>query len=638
MDMDSNVLIIASRIFRFLLAILIVVAVYEILLFGMIVEPSRNIIIRFDYFVWISTALVLIAGYLNLRFCRGYSYVSTSLLTLLGLAMVLFGRVSSAIYNLFDTRFQEPLIGMTYSVASLKLLTPLIPGSFLVAIASIIHSLLDRPIVFADAKPLDSAIASIYSWLRTIFSRHISLITVITIALTAFLFRFGVEFFCGSMVIGGDTPEYIAHLLDFIANPNPFRSSYWFGGYTNLPPLLDIILYIPGKLFDPITIFKIYPAAMYTILSISIYFLALHISRNRLGALVAATISIFYFLNIFNTYDYHRQHLGIVMMILSLLFLEKRYSIPSAIFLIASSLSHQVTGAVSIILSAIWLYRLVIDRRYRECILPITSLAISIALEIWYWRAPYTPNPYIGAAPPGFVVAPLYSEAPYVIVYLFAGIGFLLPLALMAIDIYRPLYTAIALLSLLAAGISPLIAPYTSATTWYRFFIVSTPILALLAGIVIARFGRIASIITIMVIIVSGIFYAYQPMYTEKLMSMLKERSVTPPGLICTDSIKAMEILPKIASEIGYNTLIIAYPEAARWLHIGLREPRNLIWIRNIDEGYICRVLNNTDKNNIIVVSWKPLQESICNGTAIARIITEAGIHTVYNISKTSQL
>ncbi len=67
----------------------------------------------------------------------------------------------------------------------------------------------------------------------------------------------------------------------------------------NLPLLLDIILYTPGKLFDPITIFKVYPAIMYAILTISIYFLMIQISRNRLGALIAASISIFYFLNIF---------------------------------------------------------------------------------------------------------------------------------------------------------------------------------------------------------------------------------------------------------------------------------------------------------------------------------------------------
>ena len=552
------------------------------------------------------------------------------------MVLVVFGRVSSAVYVLFGTRFQEPLIGMTYDVASLRLLSPLIPGVFSIAIASMIHSVLGRPIIVADARSLGDVVAGMCRWFRTVFSKRIGLVSVVAVVLTAFLFRFGVEFTCGSMVIGGDTPEYMAHLLDFTVNPNPFKPSYWFGGYINLPPLLDVILYIPGKLFDPATIFKVYPAVMYSILAVSVYFLAFQISRSRLGALIAATISIFYFLNVFNTYDFHRQHLGIVMMILSLLFLERGSTIPSFIFLIASSLAHQVTGVVSIILSATWLYKLVASKKYRESILPITSLLTSIVLEVWYWRKPYTPNPYIGAAPPGFVATTLYSQAPYVIAYLFAGIGFLLPLALIAIDKYKPLYTTMALLTLLAAGISPLIAPYTSVTAWYRFFIVSTPILALLAGIALARHGRTASTIALIVIVVTGLFYAYQPRYTGKLMSVLKERSVTPPGLMCADSVEAMEILPKIASKIGYNTLIIAYPEAARWLHIGLREPRNLIWTRNIDEDYICRTLNNTSKDNIIVVSWKKLPESLCNGSAIAKVIANAGVHTVYNISKTS--
>ncbi len=71
--------------------------VSEILVSDIVAKPSKNIAISFDYFVWISIALVLIAGYFDLRFCRGYSYISTSLLTLLGLSVAIFSRASSAI-------------------------------------------------------------------------------------------------------------------------------------------------------------------------------------------------------------------------------------------------------------------------------------------------------------------------------------------------------------------------------------------------------------------------------------------------------------------------------------------------------------------------------------------------------------
>ncbi len=92
---------------------------------------------------------------------------------------------------------------MTYSAISLKLFTPLIPGSPFVAIASIIHSILGRPIVFVNAKPLNNAIVDIYSWLIAIPSKYIDFTIIMSIALTAFLFRFDAEFVCRSMVIGG---------------------------------------------------------------------------------------------------------------------------------------------------------------------------------------------------------------------------------------------------------------------------------------------------------------------------------------------------------------------------------------------------------------------------------------------------
>lgn len=280
-----------------------------------------------------------------------------------------------------------------------------------------------------------------------------------------------------------------------------------------------------------------------------------------------------------------------------------------ALLLVGCAMSHEVTALFSAVLSlALALRSLASEGRDHPGFLAgLLGLLASIALEVWYWRRPYTPSEYLGSLPAGFVSYFDYQgTSAEVIGYLTAGFGLTLPLALLALFSLgsnggslggkgkgKGFYTKLGLATLLMAGTSPLIAPYTSATTWYRFLIGAAPIASTLAAVGASRAvrdGRFHAAYALLILI-TGLAFTYGSNATHQYVSALRE---FPYGMHPSPSdartLRDLEELvawlrdQRLAFELNPKCTVAAEPSIARWVHLAIRNPApgSLLWYNRI--------------------------------------------------------
>jgi hypothetical protein len=563
-----------------------------------LVESGFENWVVYDYSIWLAVFLVCLGVYSDLRLLAWrFSYLSTLLLGLCGAVMAVAGRAVSLLLNqaiYFPYRL-IPFFGSSYCYYGfLASLLSIVSGSILAFIALLLHSILGRPIVFHVSKSFGCAVeaardALLRAWGR--FWGH-EWLYLLAAFLFGFVYRFLPELIWWPWPLGGDTVEYMAHLMDFLERLDPFTSYHWMGSVRNCPPLLNMLLAPFGYAFGAWLTFKLYPSVAYGLLSLSSALVARRVFRlGGYGAFFTSAVTVLFVLNLRISWDYQRQLLGSVFMILSLAILDSSdgcrgwRSTLSALLLVCCALSHEVTGFFSFVASALLAFMSARRRDLKGFTAGLASLAVSVALEAWYWRRSYTLNPYFGVVPVG-VVSYSSQVTPAVLGYLIAGFGLILPFAMLALlDKDSPrVFSKIGLTSLLAAGVSPMFAPYTSAATWYRFLVGAAPIASTLAGSWIAKAvgDKRFHAIFIVLLLALAFPYAYGVEDTSRFTSALTE---FPQGLVPLPKDPALLMdLKELSEWFGRekpSSTIIAEPCVAKWVHLAVRnpEPNELLWL-----------------------------------------------------------
>ncbi|MEM1682337.1 MAG: hypothetical protein QXM78_06020 [Sulfolobales archaeon] len=556
---------------------------------------SLAVRVTYDYSVWYSTVVVVVGVLLDLRALGWtYSYCSTLLLSLLSALVVLIGRVSSLVINctLYLPYDVMPLFGSRYTRESFFISLVLASVGVSLSLVSLsLHSALGRPLVFREGRPVNAVIASAWNRLRLAFST--TNLYLPSSFLLGFTLRFIPELIWWPWHIGWDTVEYVAHLEDFMVRLNPFASYYWMGGLRNIPPMLNLVVLVPAHAFSAWAVFKVYPAVAYGLLCLSSALLAKTVFRTSgWGAFLTSAITAFYVLNLRISWDYQRQLLGSVFMLLSLAVLDRpgrwgaKRAATAAALLVCSALSHEVTGFFATVASLTLLLKSALNRELWGASAGSIALAASVALELWYWGVPYTEVPGIGTLPAG-LVSYFDVDASEVISYLFAGFGTVLPLALLSLleRDSRCIYCGIALASLLLAGLSPLLAPYTSVAVWYRFMVGAAPIASTLAGAWVAKFsgGWRFQLAYITLLMVLAFPFAYTVFGATKYAYSMREFPLLGLTPLPNDQkyLEDLAEVAKVVKNLDPGIAVVAPDWVARWVHLSKRNPSpsELVWV-----------------------------------------------------------
>ncbi|QOJ79285.1 hypothetical protein IG193_02140 [Infirmifilum lucidum] len=579
-------------------------------------NPSLDTIVRLDYLLWADFALTLAAVAINVKvFSASHSVASTYVLNLVYAVLLLYARLASTLQSMLDYDLMNPPVGTVYTPRALPLALLVVVLSALNLVPSLVHLLLSRPVALADAYTLHQVLERA----KPTLARRLDIGTprrAIPLAfLTAFIVRLYPELKYWPWHVGWDTVEYVAHLSDFLEKPNPFAPHYWMGGMRHIPPLLDIVLALPARLAGAWLAFKLYPPIAYGALAAVTCVFAARLSKDWRKGYVASLLSALYILNLRISWDYQRQLLGSILLLATLAALDTAALGPlsKATLLVLTALSHEVTAFAAVAVSAYWLWEAL--KRREKPAPPLVALTASTLLELWYWGAPVTPNPYTQVVPPGLVPYDYYSEAPQTLAYLVAGLApLLLPASLSR---HKPRYTAVAALALLLAGTSPLIAPYTAAATWYRFLIQVSPILAPVAFLALLETradGRlVAAALAAAVALPSAYYIAGSPM-TSKYASSIRE---FPYAMVPGNAPHVLAEMNKTAWLVaaGNHTAIAAEPSIARFIHLYMRNPspQQLAWLWSSSATLPC----NITVTPTLIVTQGELQRGPCNATIV---------------------
>ena len=564
------------------------------LIFMLFVKPNNLTV--FDYQLWFIFICAATASILDfIEYYRIFGYASTLTLTVIALIFLFAGRFGMSLLTSLATCYPGLLIGFIILAPTNLYLYAyfcgiLMAGMFLTLGTIIIHLIFGRPVSFAESM----SYARILHWFKNALTESY-LSTPIMASVTAFIlglsFRLFPEIYWWPWLIGWDTVEYVAHLRDFMTSLNPFKPYYWMGGLRNIPPLMNILLAPFAAIVDGWILMKFYPPICYGFLTAATTYLSAKVLGLRGRYLLASIIaSIFFILNLRISWDYQRQLLGSIFMVLSVALLELYGYLDEAVkqiiptsMLILSAMSHEVTAYVSAMLSlSAVTYILVKEKRLWKMFPYMVSAILSIILLAWYARGFVWRNPFMGVVPAG-VVSYKISSVEESLAYLVAGYGLLIPLVLIGIRSCG-IYYRLAVIFLLAAGLSPLIAPKTAIATWYRFLIGASPLMIPLAfrGIASTNIGKYLILYLIILIFPGLCFYMPYGAYGGRLIAALRE---FPPYLAPSPSshreLEDLRELSWFVEKLKPEAPIIVDASTARWVHLGLRNPRpsQLTWL-----------------------------------------------------------
>ena len=611
--------------YRYILAILGLTSSIALLLTR---PTSFTNFVKADYLAWVSSTLIAAALLGDIyAFYKNFGYSSTLTLDLIALVILFTGRIGSLTYSLIRSSFLSPIIGggifdsKAYAIA---LLIPL--AAFEGTPVILLHAIMGKPVTLAPSP----CYAEIFNYWKEKLGKLAELILnhpIFTAFAIGFTVRLIPELYWWPWHIGWDTVEYMAHLEDFLQNPGIFKPYPWMRGVRNLPPLLDLILAPVALLVGSWLTFKFYASVAYGFLTASTAYLSEKVLKlDKKYTLLAAVASAFYILNLRISWDYLRQLLGSIFMILSIISIETHKNAPnpqkhvaSATITLLAALSHEVTAAVSATL--LLLLTINSSRQHEKITTTVyaTAFTATIILLLWYSKMPIRYNPYLGAAPPGVVY---YSNPTLtiqeVVSYFIVGYGILIPMALVAASRYlHRKYYLLSITVLFMAGLSPLIAPYTAITTWYRFMIAASPLLTPLAVAGAAEIGqKQLAAVYLAIIVITGAFFGLLPnggAYTVKIVNALRE---FPQSLTPSPSNKAhledLAQLSQYVKKLDSSTPILAESYVARWIHLGIRNPKpgQIIWTwKKPSIWIVCNMMHKYNTTKIYIVTLDNLEK-----------------------------
>ncbi len=576
--------------------------------------------VRLDYILWLIVLLSVSLCINNVYRYRYYSILSTIFLDLIGLIFVVFGRLASTLYCLFNTSFEVPILGgglvlneaLAYSLYA-------IIGSCFVILSTIVHEFISTPHVFIDTISVQSALSTIC---RAIHSARTFLNNVYAVSfMMGFLFRLIPEILWWPWPLGWDTIEYAAHLKDFIVDPNPFKPRLWLNVPRITPPLIDLILYPFALFIDPLMIFKFFPSIAYGIMVMGTVFLSKRVFKLRDDvALVSGLVVCFSIMVLRVSWDLLRQLLSMALMpfVIAIVHgdidnLRCEKIVKMLILLILLALSHEIGTMISLFLAVmIAIYRVV---RYKDLVksIPFVVYSIIAVLMVYtLWSQYIRVNPLLGVALP--TIASCRSihcayGASLPLSYVLAGFSIYIPPILGALsELRRSLVYTLTLVLLMVLGLSPLITPYTYTTAWYRLLYSIIPLLAPLVAIGIYRYGRRAMAMYLTILLLPALAYELNPSF---LLVYSQALGKFPTGLIPIpadkDYLQDLYTASKIVANLSItnNKPIIAPGYIARWIHLWIRNPqKTLWWIKNLKNfKIICNVMSKSKSNEVYVVT-----------------------------------
>ena len=392
------------------------------------------------------------------------------------------------------------------------------------------------------------------------------------------------------------------------------------GGLRNIPPLMDVFLTPFAVIVDDWVLMKLYSPICYGLLISAITYLSSKILEIRGKYLLILIISsTFFILNLRISWDYHRQLLGSVFMILAISSMEvnsystsiKRQLLPISL-LILSSMSHEVTAYLSAALSiSAVAYSLVREKSYKKALTYTAPTIISMILLIFYAGGVTWRSSFFGALPAGLTSYGVESTAQC-ISYLVAGFGPVIPLALISVR-HTGIWYKLALLILLIAGTSPLIAPMTAVVTWYRFMIGVAPLITPLAVKGAEKLGTCSLILYLLFLVTPGFFfYTPEAGHASILVSAIREfPSALTPSPAVRAALEDLNNLTTVVKDLDPDITIVSEAPWARWIHLSLRNPtpERLVWVwREITLRDIIDYMNATKQTSIYVVTWRGKQ------------------------------
>ena len=585
----------------------------------------KNVI--YDYFVWASTLLTLVAVYRELRRIQSkLQYLplySTILLLVVGLVIAIIGRVLSTYYNsAFTLGYFRGLIGSYYTIEGYISSLLVLAGALIVGFTIVIHIIVDGIIVIREKPSFSDIYVNLESKVGKL--KKYPVLVALAVGVFAFTFRFIPELFWWAWPIGWDTPEYIAHLLDFREKLDPFTSYYWMGRLRNTPPLLPALLLPFTYIADGISIYKIYPSVAYGVLAALSALITIIVYRKSWSvAFLTGVFTAMYILNLRISWDYHKQLLGTILVLTTILVLEKwgmprgfKQAVIAIILPVACGLSSEITGLAGFTLFLVLLYMGLKHRNIFSLIPGLTGLILTVILGIWYIHRAITTVELSDILSLILTVAPR-NEGSYVVSYLVAGYGVTLPLALIALAKYKKPYVTATITILMLAGLSPIITPYSSMVVWYRFLIGVAPLMSTLAVVGLVDVVKSKWIILLYILIGSlpGLAFAYGYNWSQRYYSALREFPDTLiPVLPVTTLIETYYFFEN-NSDIVENSIIVAATEYAKYVHMAIRnpDPQRLIWRERITSEEICRLLNSTGAEKVVLVAVNYVSDKKCS-------------------------
>ncbi|MEL9989884.1 MAG: hypothetical protein QXP98_04025 [Thermoproteus sp.] len=199
--------------------------------------------------------------------------------------------------------------------------------------------------------------------------------------------------------------------------------------------MLDIILSPFAAAFGAWNVFKVYPSVAFAAMAAASAALAMKaFDKDWKVGMLAGLASTTYILNLRISWDCQRQLLSSLLLLLSVLALERwgrvdtpKRAVAAAALLIATELSHEAAGVAAIAIALVLIYRGIRTRDPYSAAAGAISLLAGVVLEIWYWGRPIGYNVHTGALElPGIVTTPEEQDGA-VISYIVASFGLVIP-------------------------------------------------------------------------------------------------------------------------------------------------------------------------------------------------------------------
>lgn len=372
------------------------------------------------------------------------------------------------------------------------------------------------------------------------------------------------EILMGSYIVGFDTVGYyIPNVLTWI------REGVNFWEYMATAPLFYVILMEATSLGIPLTLtLKILPPLLHGFLALAIYFYANKVLVwSYKKSLFVALLSTLYFVALRVSWDMLRNELGLVLLFVTLILLQKdggRWKLHALLSISMSFvvLAHQLVAVIMFAVTAVTIVRMLFTKRYVEARSLVVTLVPAILLFLLIVYASYMISPRF-AVVSGF---PRMESEGWLALFGFASypdmvvntLGFflycyllLLPFALMGARRLNDLQIKSWLLWGLVAICSPIIIPNAFIPGGYRWTLMLVFPMSFYVVEALVRFKsntrRLFAAFVLLVLTTSFVIAPYDraiPYYTlfpYRVPSSMLQNTV--PLSDCEDTVNALQWL-----------------------------------------------------------------------------------------------